>query len=311
MNDLEQACTPVQPTLSSRYSENLGRHYTVEDDVFRPCPPTTAALKAGYYYTGFDNNGLFFSKLTLEIRDLILFKNSIVETIVNEFNTFWAKKEKYQNFGEPHKRGFLLWGPPGGGKTCAISLLINDFIKQGNIVFKFNFEFCVGFDSFRKIEPNRKIMVVIEDIETFIQNPELEQRLLQFLDGDRQFSNTVIIATTNYPERLGDRIINRPSRFDTVYYIGMPAIGERLEYLTYKCKTTSPKEINKWAKNTEGWSLAHLKELITAVEVLDLPYTTVVDRINKMREKKSHSESYQAELRGSSTDFGFNRVKEC
>ncbi|HNW88066.1 MAG TPA: AAA family ATPase [Bacteroidales bacterium] len=292
-------------------SQELYRSFTVSDQIYRPCPPTVSALDPGYYHTGFDNNGLYFGKLTVEIRDLILFKGSVVERIVKEFNNFWVKKERYLSFGEPHKRGFLLWGPPGGGKTCAVSLLINEFIKQGNIVFKFSLEFAVGFDSFRKIEPNRKVMVIIEDIELFLQYADAEQRLLQFLDGDRQFSNTVIIATTNYPEKLGDRIINRPSRFDTVYYLGMPTVEERKEYLTYKCKITSTKEITKWSKDTDGWTLAHLKELITAVEVLEYPYETVITRINKMREKKSHSDAYQAELRGtSSIDFGFNRGKE-
>ena len=214
-------------------------------------------------------------------------------------------KDRYLSRGEPHKRGFLLWGPPGGGKTCTVSFIIQDFIKQGNIVFVFNYNLMSALRSFKLIEPNRKVLIVMEDIDSLIKDRHEEQAVLEFLDGSIQHSNTIVIATTNYPEDLPDRIINRPSRFDRVAYVGVPSYNDRILYLTNKSKLLSKPRIKGWAKETDGWTLAHLKELIIAVEVFNLDYDETIDRINNMRAKKGHSGNYEKKLRGRS-NTGFN-----
>ena len=68
---------------------------------------------------------------------------------------------------------------------------------SNNIVFEFNDYIVDGLPSFRAIEPNRKVMVVIEDIDNFTKHSDVEQILLQFLDGSTPHVNTIMIATTN------------------------------------------------------------------------------------------------------------------
>ena len=151
-------------------------------------------------------------------------------------------------------------------------------------------------------------MIVMEDIDAYLHDYGNEQAILDMLDGSVKHSNTILIATTNYPERLPDRIINRPSRFDRVEYIGTPSKNDRKIYLKEKSKTLSTKDINKWVKDTNGWTLAHIKELILSVEVFGLGYVETLDRLNKMRKKLESSGDYERELRGKEdTNFGFRR----
>ena len=46
------------------------------------------------------------------------------DKIISELDLFWTKEQDYLDRGEAHKRGYLLWGAPGGGKTCLVSFIV-------------------------------------------------------------------------------------------------------------------------------------------------------------------------------------------
>jgi hypothetical protein len=78
----------------------------------------------------------------------------------------------------------------------------------------------------RAVEPERQVVGILEDVDALIERYG-ESEYLSLLDGEAQVDNVVYVATTNYPERLDARIVDRPSRFDTIRYIGMPSAGAR------------------------------------------------------------------------------------
>jgi SpoVK/Ycf46/Vps4 family AAA+-type ATPase len=282
--------------------------YGVErGNTYRPTTRTVDELPPGSYGCLVDDRGVGFEKHTVNTAELIRFPDSLADEVINEFDVFWTKKEKYEERGEPHKRGFLLHGPPGGGKTSTIAFIIKDFVAAGGIVFEFGYFTPLCITQFRSIEPDRKILVVMEDIDAMVhEDSEMEQRVLQFLDGSVQHTNTIIMATTNYPEKLSDRIVNRPSRFDRVTFVGVASEEDRRIYLKEKAKTLSEDDIAAWAKDTEGYTFAHLKELIIAVEIFELDYSETLERLGTMRKKKASSDDYEKSIRGKK-GFGFGK----
>ena len=120
----------------------------------------------------------------------------------------------------------------------------------------------------RNIEGERKIIAVIEDIDNFVgdgnRSSSLDTLLLNIFDGNYKMSNVVIIATTNYIDKLESRYKNRPSRFDRVIEFPLPNNESRKMFIE---KTILPEDLDKinieeWVKKTEGFTIDHINELI-------------------------------------------------
>ena len=220
----------------------------------------------------------------------IRFKGIVKEKFRKDFdkialNGDWEESEdtKFKQFGFSHKRGFLLYGPPGSGKTSCTAMIISKMIEKKGTVFISHDPYILqkALSSFRQVEPDRPLVVVMEDIDSIIDQYG-ESCVLSILDGENQVENVVYIATTNYPEKLDGRIANRPSRFDKVVKIGMPNADARRMYLLSKLESVVNNGIDL-VKETEGMSIAHIKELIIAIYCQESDVAETLDRLKKMK----------------------------
>jgi hypothetical protein len=272
------------------------------NDTFTAIGATVTHLPPAIYTLSADGNGVvYFNRTKILTDSLIELDDSASLRVIDGIETFWGSKSKFDRFGILFKRGIMLWGPAGSGKTATVNLLMNDLVKRGGMVVIVQQPGIAikGLHELRRIEPDRPIIIVLEDIEEMIDNYG-EHGLLGLLDGEHQVSNVVVLATTNYPERLGERIINRPSRFDEVILVDMPSAKARFRYLKHVLKdTVSDAEINTWVAATEKFSIAHLRELIVATQCLGRPYEEVVNRLKRMKIKPN------SEKRGKEADMGF------
>ena len=223
--------------------------------------------------------------VTQRLRDEPLMRfEGVVDKIIDEIKYFWSREAVYKTLGIPYKRGILLYGPPGTGKTSIVRLALDDVIARGGIGILFEDVSLLeqGLETFRSIQKDAPVVVIVEDLDSHCSNEHYESKILNLLDGTSNIvNNTVFVATTNYEENLSDRIKNRPSRFDKKFEIDFPPAKHRALFLQ-KLLSSVPAGLDTFqdrldfdtaVDETEGLSLAHIKELFTAVVVLGNDYS--------------------------------------
>ena len=265
---------------------------------FRAAAKTIAHLHPGVYKIDQDDLGPFLQVQTVISDNIVELPETANVKVISGMKKFWQSQDRYNQFGLVYKRGVLLWGPPGSGKSVTINLLMKELISLNGIVLLCGHPDLLShmLQRVRGMEPDRPIIVVLEDIDEIIDKHG-EHAILSMLDGENQIANVVYLATTNYPDKLGARIVNRPSRFDERIYVGMPSPIARKAYLkfaTMKGSTDGLDEstLETWTKDTEGFSIAHLRELVAACFCLDQAYAVVVKRLRKMSEKPKFGDGY-------------------
>lgn len=281
-----QAAVGECPKPSSSMSSTDSSQWMIDaNGTFRPAGATVPQLAPSVYSIEYDQIGIFFQRHPLLTDTLIDLNDSASTRVIRGIQSFWKASTVFAEHGILFKRGVLLWGPPGSGKTVTVTLLVRDLLEQGGIVVIARIPklTVAGLKELRRIEPDRPLIVILEDIEEMIAEHG-EHDLLGLLDGEDQVANVVNIATTNYPERLGARIVNRPSRFDEVIKIGMPSATARRTYLAHALKTRKVAvNLAEWVQQTEGLSIAHLRELVAATQCLGQPYEETLKRLKSMK----------------------------
>jgi len=252
---------------------------------YYPAEAAVNSLKPGQYVVKESSLGLYFSERDINLDDLLVLPDSNSEKVLTHIEDFWNNEDVFREYGFLWKRGIMLWGPPGSGKTSTVQQLSKQIVDNGGITV-----YCVnpgltakGLDILRRIEPERPLVVIFEDIDAIVKDYG-ESDILAMLDGELQVDNVVFVATTNYPERLDKRFINRPSRFDEIIKVGMPNAAAREYYLLHKNPRLrdSKFEIEQWVKATKGFSVAHLKEVIISVECFNKTFDETISKLKKM-----------------------------
>ena len=245
-------------------------------------------LEPGLYSVIVDRNGMYCKKLDNKSDELFIFSDSLSEKLVREINNFWDKSDKYLNMNLIHKRGILLEGFPGTGKSSIITILSDELIKRGGVVFKIsglrNFVDYIEFITtyFRKIEPDTPVVTIIEDID---QYAEVEIELLDFLDGKTNLDHHVLIATSNNTEAIPETFL-RPSRIDLRYEVCLPNETTRAEY--FRFKEVPEEHIPELVEKTDNFSIADLKEVYICIYVLDYQIDDAIAKIEKPNKKKNY-----------------------
>jgi SpoVK/Ycf46/Vps4 family AAA+-type ATPase len=240
-------------------------------------------LPSGVYRMEFVERDWRAHKTTINTDELYSFSNNCTSTILSEVNAFWDKQEVYKQFKIAHKRGILLCGAPGCGKTSIIQLLVKQIVEdQNGLVFMAsNQSEFVGLNQMlsstvRQIEKDRPIITIIEDVDQLVNALGGDATILDFLDGSNSIENHLVILTSNNTTSLSEALL-RPSRIDLIYEIPNPTADVRREYFIKK--EIDPEIITDLVKQTEGFSFAELKEVFIAIKVLGKTVHETIKRI--------------------------------
>lgn len=261
--------------------------YAASNGAYWGSPGTADHLEPGFYTIKHcHQRGPVLTKITAVTDDLLRLPDPVCDMLLAEFVTFWESVPKIIARGFLAKRGLLLWGPPGSGKTSALNLMAAHMIKElrGIVVMAGEPHLTVaGLQLIRSIEAERPIILIYEDFDSLVERYG-EAGFLAMLDGEAQIGGVVNVATTNYPERLDKRFVDRPGRFDRITECPMPSTDARRAYLKAKAPEVDDLRRERWVIATDGLSLGHLRELIVAHIGLGEDEKAVLGRLTEMHE---------------------------
>jgi len=258
-------------------------------------PKTVKALPPNYYSISFNPNTshCIFEAIEDVSDDIFRFKSqSTIDEAVREIQSFWEKREFFAKHKFPFRRGILLHGPQGVGKSCAIKMICEDIKNQGGIALEVRDTnlFAMAMSEIRTMHPQMPVVAIIEDIDLHLRHNEVQ--ITNMMDGLGGFDNVVYLATTNYISQISERVRDRPSRFDRRFFIGYPEPDLRIEYFKRLAKKSGigKKHVQVFAKVSEGFSFAHMKELFISVIGFDTPLEIAVQRLKGMGDISDENE---------------------
>ena len=290
--DATRADSP-QPCDPERKHDSGASRWSAHEGKFWGSSLTIDRLPAGLYRCGQSSSiGYYLDSMLNDTDTLMRLPDSQVEEVLREITEFSTLKPAFEKRGFLYKRGILLWGPPGSGKTCCLRLLIQMVIESmgGIAIFVDHPGTASGcLQLARKIEPHRQIIAILEDLDALVERYG-ENEYLALLDGESQVDNMIAVATTNYPERLDRRFVDRPSRFDTIRYVGMPTAAARKTYLETKEPDLTGDTLAQYVEESDGFSIAHLRELVILTQCFGRSLDVSVKRLKSMQVAKPSSD---------------------
>lgn len=164
----------------------------------------------------------------------VVLDDGISERILKDVQKFISKPYWYIERGIPYRRGYLLHGPPGCGKTSFIKALAGE-LQYGVCLLNLS-ERGLTDDrlNYLMTAAPQNTIILLEDVDAaFGGRHESKQvasaydglsrvtlsGLLNALDGAASSEARILFMTTNYIERL-DAALIRPGRVDSKEYIG-------------------------------------------------------------------------------------------
>jgi hypothetical protein len=184
------------------------------------------------------------------------------------------------------KRGLLLYGPPGVGKTHTVRYLVGQL--TGTTIVQLSGSslqmISAACSVARTLQP---AMVVIEDVDLIAEergthrgeHPLLFQ-LLNEMDGLAEDADVVFLLTTNRADLLEPALAARPGRVDQAVALQLPDRDARRRLLRlYRGDLRlDESRIDTILERTEGVTASFLKELLRRSAVLSAEVAAGSDR---------------------------------
>ena len=160
----------------------------------------------------------------------IILPQELKDGVVRDFVDFFNGKETYAGMGVPWKRGLILYGPPGNGKTITLKALMKQLGGREDpiptLYVKSFFSYRGDQYAIREISQKARqqspCMLILEDMDSLITGGN-RSVFLNELDGLEDNEGLLLVGNTNHADSLDPGISKRPSRFDRKYLFDDPS----------------------------------------------------------------------------------------
>ena len=162
----------------------------------------------------------------------VILDKGVKERVISDVKGFLGSAKWYYERGIPYRRGYLLYGPPGSGKSSFIRALAGEL--DYNIAMLNLSERGLTDDRLNHLLTviPRRTLVLLEDADAAFGNRRTQtdedgyrganvtfSGLLNALDGVASAEERIVFLTTNYVNRLDSALI-RPGRVDMAVRLG-------------------------------------------------------------------------------------------
>uniref|UniRef100_A0A1I8PJS9 Mitochondrial chaperone BCS1 n=1 Tax=Stomoxys calcitrans TaxID=35570 RepID=A0A1I8PJS9_STOCA len=230
----------------------------------------------------------------------VVLDTSISERIVSDCKEFINNSQWYADRGIPYRRGYLLHGPPGCGKSSFITALAGE-LEYGICLLNLSERGLTDdrLNHLLNVAPEQSI-ILLEDIDAaFASREEVAQQksayeglnrvtfsgLLNCLDGVASTEARIVFMTTNYIDRLDPALI-RPGRVDVQEYVGYCSRFQLIEMFNrfYQHDNISQASAEKFAESVmrEGKDVSPAQIQGYFMRHKMSSYTTVIENVKQI-----------------------------
>lgn len=264
-------------------------------------------IDSGVYVATLDRNtgSAVLSQAKITSDEVINLDTNSYKSLVSEVELFFTDqtKLKFSEHGFVYKKSVLLYGPPGTGKTCLVTKLANEFLKNhSNGVILINPDLRILHEVFNFIFTSTPILVILEEFDDCTSN--YESTLLNLLDGELQRENTFYLFTTNYIEKIPNRLL-RPGRISNLVKIDILDEKARFNFLLTKLPTKDINILKNWAQKTDGFTIDKLKHTVLLVACLDFSINKAIEEVKNRENISGRSTELVTSPDNSDYNFGW------
>lgn len=217
----------------------------------------------------------FHERPTMSREDLIL-PSATFDDLRRQVVGVARNSTRLRAAGQHLKRGVLLYGPPGVGKTHSVRYLISELV--GATIVELTGETLHGIREAcsvaRALQP---AMIVIEDVDLIAEERShyggetpLLFTLLNEMDGLDEDADVIFLLTTNRADLLEPALASRPGRVDQAVHIELPnrESRRRLIELYRGNLDLDLSRLDTVLDRTDGVTASFLKELLRRAAVV-------------------------------------------
>ena len=198
----------------------------------------------------------------------LVLDHRVLSLLKDDFESFFERQTWFRENRLPFRRGYLLHGPPGNGKSTAIRAMMTSRGLTAHTLrlFDSNTDDSSLDALFNDALRERPAMILLEDLDrAFPKTGETKskvslQQLLNCLDGVGTGEGIIVVATANEPTILDPAILRRPGRFDRVIYFADPDFELRKAYFRRMHPAFETINLEEAASESEMFSFAQLRE---------------------------------------------------